>query len=225
VTSSLGNLRRAARQLRRRVLAHRRLIAGLLALLAVVLGLQAARPASPATATLTVAGRDLPAGTTLSAADLTTVRVPPDAVPDGTAARRPDDLSGRVLAAGLRRGEPVTDLRLVGPALAEGSPGRVAVPVRLPDPEMAALLQVGDHVQLLATDAAGGTTRVVAPDAAVLALPAGMGRDVSSTSHPGANAVTAGLGGSLIVVGVPEVLVTSVTSAAVRDFLTYAYPN
>ena len=189
------------------------------ALLAVVLGLQAARPAEPASASLVVASRDLPAGTRLGPGDLASVRVPPAAVPAGVDAGH--DLAGRVLASAVRRGEPVTDLRLVGPALTAGRPGLVAVPVRLPDPEMAALLRVGDHVRLLATDAASGATRVVAPDAEVLALPA------PTTAHgstPG-NGVTDGLNGRLIVVGVPEDLVTPVTSASVRDFLTYAYPN
>lgn len=199
------------------MLAHRRLLAGVLALLAVVLGLQAARPPAPATAVLTVARHDLSAGSVLTAADLTTIAVPPGVVPAG-AVRRP---TGRVLAAGLRRGEPLTDLQLVGPGLTAGHPDLVALPVRLPDAGMAALLRVGDHVRLLATDAQRGTTATVAPDAVVLALPAGdaASAKVSSTG------VTSTLGGRLVVVGLPEDLVTLVTSAAVRDFLTYAYPN
>ncbi|MGZ4475982.1 MAG: SAF domain-containing protein [Nocardioides sp.] len=224
MTSPLGNsgpLGRAARRLRRRVLAHRRLLGGLCALLAVVLALQAARPAEPASASLTIARRDLPAGTRLGPDDLASVRVPPDAVPVGAAAG--PDLAGRVLASAVRRGEPVTDLRLVGPALTAGRPGLVAVPVRLPDPEMAALLRVGDHIRLLATDAASGTTRVVAPDAEVLALPGPL--PTRGTATASGNGVTDGLSGRLIVAGVPEDLVTPVTSASVRDFLTYAYPH
>ena len=221
MTSSLGifsSFGRGARRLRRRVLAHRRLLAAMLALVAVVLGVQAARPADPASARLIVAARDLAPGTRLDDADLTTVRVPPDAVPGG-AATVPGDLSGHVLAAGVRRGEPVTDLRLVGPALTAGRTDLVAVPVRLPDPEMAALLRVGDHVRLLATDAADGQTRTVAPDAEVLALP-------DPGDDPARSGTAAGgLAGRLIVAGVPEELVTAVTSASVRDFLTYAYPN
>lgn len=199
------------------MLAHRRLLAGVLALLAVVLGLQAARPPAPATAVLTVARHDLSAGSVLTAADLTTIAVPPGVVPAG-AVRRP---TGRVLAAGLRRGEPLTDLQLVGPGLTAGHPDLVALPVRLPDAGMAALLRVGDHVRLLATDAQRGTTTTVAPDAVVLALPAG---DAASAKVSSAG-VTSTLGGRLVVVGLPEDLVTLVTSAAVRDFLTYAYPN
>lgn len=221
MTSPLANpgpVRRAARRLRRRVLAHRRLLGSLFALLAVVLGLHAARPGEPASASLTVASRDLPAGTTLGPDDLASVRVPPAAVPAG--ADEGTELDGRVLASPVRRGEPVTDRRLVGPDLTAGRPGLVAVPVRLPDPEMAALLRVGDHLRLLATDAASGATRVVAPDAEVLALP-----PAETSGSAGGNGVMAGLNGRLIVVGVPDGLVTGVTSASVRDFLTYAYPN
>lgn len=228
MTSPLGNtgsIGRAARRLRRRILARRRLLGGLFALAAVVLGLQAARPAEPPSATLTVASRDLPAGTRLGAADLARVRVDPDAVPAGAGLAR--ELHGRVLASAVRRGEALTDARLVGPALTAGRPDLVAVPVRLPDPEMAALLRVGDHIRLLATDATSGVTRVVAPDAEVLALPhapSGSGSGPAAGSASG-NGVIAGLGGRLIVAGIPEGLVTPVTSASVRDFLTYAYPH
>jgi len=207
------------------VLVHRRLLAGVLTLLAVVLGLQAAHPAPPATAEMTVARRDLPAGAVLSAVDLTSVSVPPDAIPAG--AQR--QVTGRILASGLRRGEPVTDLRLVGPTLTQGHPGTVAVPVRLPDADMARLLRVGDRIRLLATDVQHGGTITVAPDALVLALPDSPGAaDASSSTAAegsGANGVTSPLSGRLVVVGIEPDLVTLVTSASVKDFLSYAYPN
>lgn len=204
------------------MLTHRRLLAGGLALTAVVLGLQAARPSPPATAALIVARHDLPAGAVLSAADLTSVAVPPDAIPAGTVRRA----AGRILATPLHRGEPLTDLRLVGPALTQGHPDLVAVPIRLPDAGMAALLRVGDRIRLLATDPQGSDAPVavttVAEDALVLALPAADDGTAAKTSSTG---VTSALGGRLVVVGVIESEVDRVTSAAVRDFLTYAYPH
>lgn len=181
---------------------------------AVALTVHAVRPPPPASVALTVAGRDLPAGAVLTADDLTRVRVPPDAIPAGLA----DRLTGRVLAAAVRRGEPITDARLVGPDLTAGHPGLVAVPVRLPDAAMAALLRVGDRVELLATDPQGGSTTVAAPDALVLALPA-----TGATSSNSGGSVTTGSGGRLVVVGVSEDLLTRVAGAAVRGFLTYAY--
>ena len=91
----------------------------------------------------------------------------PGLAPHGLA----DDPVGRVLAAPLRQGEPVTDVRLVGPPLTEGYDGLVAVPVRLPDAGMVALLQVGDRIDLVATDPQGGGARIVAADVPVVALP------------------------------------------------------
>ena len=51
------------------------------------------------------------------------------------------ELTGRVLAAPVRRGEPVTDVRVVGPGLWSQVPaGQVAAPVRLADLAVATLL-------------------------------------------------------------------------------------
>lgn len=160
---------------RPRHLAHtlRRVAAGLLALLALALALRPApvAPGAPATERVVVAGTDLPAGRPLTAADLTAVRWPADLVPDGAAAD-PADLAGGVLAAPVRRGEPVTDARLVGPGLwGRVPPGQVAAPVRLADVAVAALLRAGDRVDVLATTE-DGATRVVAAGALVLATPA-----------------------------------------------------
>ena len=205
-------LSRVLLRVRRLLLSHRRLLAALLTALAVLAALRAVAPAAPATVALTVAARDLPAGTPLARDDLTTVSVPARLVPDGAA----DDPTGETLAAALRRGEPVTDARLVGPALAAG-PGQVAVPIRLPDPGMAGLLDPGDRIDLLAIDPSAdgpeGAERVAA-GALVLAVP-GMDQ--------GGNAVTSGLSGRLVVVGVAEDLVDEVTNAAVRSFLTFAF--
>jgi Flp pilus assembly protein CpaB len=184
---------------------------------AVALTVHAVRPPPPTSVGLTVAAHDLPAGAVLAADDLTRVRVPPGAIPAGLAARP----AGRVLAAAVRRGEPITDARLIGPDLTAGHPGLVAVPVRLPDAAMAALLRVGDRVELLATDPQDGSTTVAASEALVLALPAAGETPVTSANSQ--NAVTTGSEGRLVVIGVTENLVTRVTGAAVRDFLTYAY--
>ncbi len=84
----------------------------------------------------------------LGPADLTSVAFAPGSVPAGADAAP----QGRTLAAPLRAGEPVTDVRLVGPALTDGYPGLTAVPVRLPDAGMAALLAVGDRIDLVSAD-------------------------------------------------------------------------
>src|SRR5262245_43322414 len=127
------------RPVRRAVLARRRLLAALLTAVAVASGLHAATAAPPARVQVLVAAHDLPSGAVLAVGDLRTVGFSPGSVPDGAVA----DPAGRTLAAPLRAGEPVTDVRLVGPSLTDGYPGLSAVPVRLPDAAMADLLTVG----------------------------------------------------------------------------------
>lgn len=203
-----GRWRRALRRLRRGVLARRRLLAAALAGIAVAAGLRAATAPPPPTVPVLVARHDLGAGTVLGPADLTTAAFAVDTVPSGVTR----DLVGRTLAAPLRRGEPVTDLRLVGPALAEGHPGLVAVPVRLPDPGAVALLTVGDRIDVLAADPRAGTARALALDVPVLAIAAPEGDGVGSP-----------LPGRLVVIGVPAEAVAGVAAAGVQDFLSFAF--
>src|SRR5829696_2213411 len=98
----------------------RRVAAAVLAALALLLALRPAAPAAsagtPDLIEVAVSSRDLPAGTVLSAADLAVARYPPGAVPAG-AATALDPLLRRVLAAGVRAREPITDARLVGAGL------------------------------------------------------------------------------------------------------------
>ena len=213
-------------RVRRRLLAHRRLLAGVLTAVAVAAAIRTVAPPAPATVTMTVAARDLAAGDAVSSTDLTTARVPPGTVPDGAVAAA----VGSVLATPVRRGEPITDVRLVGPALTTGHPGLVALPVRLPDGAMVGLLDAGDRIDLYAVassgsaDAAGsesagsarpfGEATRVAAGVLVLAVPA---------QKEAGTAVTAGLGGRLIVIGVPERDVARVTDASVRSFLAFAF--
>ena len=211
-----------ARRVRRGVLAHRRLLAFLLTAAAVAIGLSAARPHPPDTSTMAVAARDLPVGTVIGAADLTEIETDPDSIPLDLA----EAPIGERLAAPLRRGEPVTDVRLVGPELTEGHPDLVAVPVRLPDAEMAGLLHVGDTVDLYATDPATAETATVTTDTLILSLPHpdGMTDDDSYTQGKteGFGAANAS-SGRLVIVGVAASSVEDVTSAGVSGYLTFAY--
>lgn len=221
-------LSRLLARVRRRLLAHRRLLAGLLTAVAVAAGLHTLAPTAPATVAMTVAAHDLAAGDTVSADDLATTDVPPGVVPDGAVARA----AGAVLAAPVRRGEPITDARLVGPSLTTAHPGLVALPVRMPDGAMAGLLDAGDRIDLFAVAPAGdpsvgavagtagdsvgdyaGAARV-ASGALVLAVP---------PQDAGGNGVTSGLSGRLVIIGLPAEAVARVTDASVRSFLTFAF--
>jgi hypothetical protein len=89
--------------------------------------------------------------------------------------------------------------------------GFVRMPVRFADGEMATLLHPGDRIQLWATDPRAGTSRVVARDVDVLAVP-----------DPAASGVMATSRGRLIVVGIRVTEVNKVTISSVEGFLTYA---
>jgi Flp pilus assembly protein CpaB len=208
LSAAVTRLTRLTRPVRRAVLRRRRLLAATLVGIAVATGINAAAAPPPPRFPLLVAARDLPAGIVLASDDLTEAAFAPDLVPDDVAAAP----VGRVLAAPLRRGEAVTDVRLVGPGLAAGYPDVTAVPVRLPDPAMVDLLRVGDRVDLLATDPQGGGASVVAIDVPVLAIP-------QASPDSGGS----GLSGRLVVVGADEGEVTRIADAAVRYFLSFAF--
>jgi pilus assembly protein CpaB len=172
MTSLTDQLPEPLRALLRAASWHRRLLASGFAAAAVAFGLSALAPKAPATTPVLAAARDLPAGATLSAPDLTVVALPPKAVPTGTF-RRGSDLTGRVVAAAVRRGEPMTDVRIVGSAMfgAVGA-GQVAVPVRIADAGVARLLQPGDVVDVFASsDRSNGPAALVTSGARVLAVP------------------------------------------------------
>ena len=188
------------------MLLHRRLLAAVLAALAVVTGVRAASMPATVTTAVLVAAADLPGGTRLDAEDVTEVQLPVDAVPSG-AVSTAASLTGRTLAAPVTRGEPLTDVRLVSPGLLDGYPGRVAAPVRIADPAAVRLLAVGDHVDLLAVSPEGGNAVLVAPAAPVVAVPVPSDADGI-------------VGGALVVVAVPEEEAHALAEASVRAVLT-----
>ncbi len=145
-----------ARAWRLAVGARRRVIAGLLAALAVVLVVAELRPTEPLSGMLVVvAAVDLEGGVTVSPTDVRTVSLPADVVPVGVV-RRLEDAVGHTLAAPIRRGEPITDVRFLGPGLItrrQASAGLVATPVRITDAGSVVFLRAGDRVDVLAASA------------------------------------------------------------------------
>jgi Flp pilus assembly protein CpaB len=121
--------------------------------------------------TVAVAARDLAPGTALRTDDLRIAAFPVGLAPRGVAADA-GRLRGRVLAAGVRYGEPVTDVRLVGTGLtALLDPGQVAAPVRPADLAVTALVHAGDRVDVLATPPDVTHAELIAQRALVLAAP------------------------------------------------------
>ena len=197
-------------RVRRAILARRRGLALLCAAAAVLTGLRAVQPPPVPTEAVLTAARDLRPGTVVSRADLVSHRFATGTVPDGVLG--PESV-GRTLAAGVRRGEPLTDARLVGPALSSGE--TLAVPVRLPDAGMVDLLGVGDRIDLVATSPRSGQASVLAYDVPVLALPPHQAN--------GPSTVAGGGSGALVVLGVDPAQVALVSGAATSRVLTYAF--
>ncbi len=110
--------------------------------------------------------RDLAAGDRLSAADVRPLRL--QTLPDGALAL-PGQAGGRILAGPVRRGEILTDARLVPSSGPSPGPGRSAVPITLADASTAGLLSPGMHLAVIAVDDAG-TARTVTADAVVLSV-------------------------------------------------------
>jgi len=197
----------------------RQVTAGLLVGLALVLALRPAPPAGPPpadTAAAVVAATDLPAGTVLSSADLALAEFPAPVLPAGTSAQG-STLTGQVLAAPVRRGEVLTDVRVVGPGLwSQVPPGQVATPVRLADLAVATLLRAGDRVDVLASAAEADAAEVVAEGALVLSAPPGTASADGAAERSAAAPEAAGL----LVLAVPPEIARVLAGAAARGTLT-----
>lgn len=165
VPDRLAELARQRSRGGRRPRRLRRLLATLLILAAGALAIVEEPPVRVGVP-LVVVARDLPAGAVLAAGDLRTVSI--EQAPDGAVAD-PTGARGRTLSGPVRRGEVLTDARLVPPGGPEPGPGRVAVPIRPADPGTAELLGQGVHVTLVGTYT-DGRPRLLSRDAVVLAV-------------------------------------------------------
>jgi pilus assembly protein CpaB len=191
---------------------------GLLAAVAVVLAVRpSAGPAraapGPATVTLTVAARDLPPGTAVTTSDLRAVGYPRALVPDGATADLAR-LTGRVLAAGVRKGEPITDARLVGAGLTSLlEPGQVGAPIRPADLAVTELVRAGDRVDVLATPEGATEAQLVTARALVLA---------ASSPRSGAGPNATGDAAGLLLLAVDGPTAARLAAASAGATLTVA---
>lgn len=130
-------------------------------------------------AQVVVADHDLRPGAALTPADVRLEKRLAATVPDGARA----DLGavvGSTLAGPTRRGEVLTDVRLLGSRLAESTagPGARIVPLHLADAALIDLVRVGDVVDVLAAPASGApdnshaAPKVLATDAVVVLVSA-----------------------------------------------------
>ncbi|MER7211286.1 SAF domain-containing protein [Streptosporangium sp. NPDC000239] len=188
-----------------------RIVAALVAASAMACALVGLRPGS-ASVTVLTAARDLPGGA-LGASDLRAVAMRPETVPDG-ALKPGAPIVGRVLTGPVRRGEPLTNVRLLGPGLLSArGPGTVATPVRVADPQTARLLSAGDVVNVLATPSSwdgAAPARTVAEGVTVLATPGGEADQgalvvLATSSVQAAELASAQVGGHLSITINPHI--------------------
>jgi pilus assembly protein CpaB len=190
---------------RRAVSWHRRKLALLAVLAAVLTGLAAAAPEGPPTVTVVRAAAALDGGARLTLDDLEAARVAATDAPDDVVAD-PAALAGRTLAAPVPRGQVLTEHAVVS---ARASPGRVLAPLRLADPEATALLRAGDVVDVLAADPQAEQAFVAGRGVRVVTVP--------SSSEPAAGADPAG---ALVLVEVDPETARVLARAAVSATLT-----
>jgi len=156
-----------------------------------------------------VAAHDLAAGLTLASADVGMAKRTSTQLPDG-ALTAEADVVGRVVSSSVRRGEIITDGRVLGAGLSAGlGAGLVASPVRLVDLEVAALLRPGDRVDILAATDGAVSAAVIAARVLVLAVPL-----AHSADSPGAPPL------GLVVVAVDRETAGLLAAAAASSILT-----
>jgi pilus assembly protein CpaB len=181
----------------RRTIILRRTASALLVVLALVTAVAPA-PGSARTPVV-VAAVDLAAGRTIQATDLALRHWPPEFVPAGSV-RDPTAADGRVLVGAARAGEPLTDVRLVDAGLLLGGQA-AAVPVRLADAAVAALLVPGRRVDVVTAGERSDRPVLLADDAEVLAV---LPEDARTR-------------GRLVIVGMSREIATRVAAASLAD--------
>ncbi len=197
-----------------RTVAARRVAAGALVVLAAG---SALRPdPSAGLADVVVAARDLKPGIELTADDFTVESRSATTIPDG-ARTDPTTLVGATLAGPTRRGEVLTDVRLLGSRLAQASAGPDArvVPLHVADPALLDLVRSGDVVDVLAVVPQGvgehdaERPRVVARDAIVVLASA-------TTKAPGG-------GAGVVLVALPAAAAIEAAGASLTQSVTLTF--
>ena len=192
--------RRPLRALLRVASWHRRPLAAVAAVLAVLTGLSAARPEGPPRLDVVVAAHEVVGGTVLGPTDVEVRAVLTADAPVG-ALTDIAEVVGRAVSAPVAEGQVLTPLALVSPR-ASPAGGRVVAPVRVSDAGLVTLLRPGDVVDLVGTDEQGGAASVVARGARVVTVPV-LEEEVGG-----------GGSGGLVLVEVPAAAATELAKAA-----------
>ncbi len=189
---------------------HRRKLAVVAAVAAVLAGMTAVAPDGPPTLSVVRASVQLAGGTAIDREDLEVESIVADSAPRG-ALTDPADLIGRVLAAPVAEGQVLTELALVTPRTPVAS-GQVVAPLRLADADLAGLLRPGDLVDVLAADEQAEAASVIASGVRVVTRPPAV--------DPADGAVTPG---ALVLVAVDRETAKRLARAAVSTTLTVTW--
>lgn len=194
-----------------RTVRARRIAAGLLVALAAVAAL---RPdPGGASQLVAVAAHDLAPGTTLTESDLRMEKRSAATLPDGTEVS--ERVVGATLAGPARRGEVLTDARVLGSRLAGLTAGRDArlVPLHLADSTVLDVIRSGDVVDVL-----GATTGVTSgPDAHPRLVAANA---VVVLVSPAANPSRGTGGDRVVLVALPAAAATALAAATLVQSVT-----
>ncbi|MDT5221263.1 MAG: hypothetical protein QOF15_3368 [Mycobacterium sp.] len=161
-----------------------------------------------------VAARDLGSGTALSVDDVRLEKRSATTVPDGSQADL-NTVLGSTLASPTRRGEVLTDVRLLSSRLAESTagPGARIVPLHLADSALIDLVRVGDVVDVLAAPSGEpqsptpAVSKVIATDAVVVLVSA---KEKRSSSE----------GDRVVLVALPARVANTVAGSALGQTVT-----
>ena len=200
-------LRRLLHGLARAASWHRRKLATVAAIAAVLTGISAAAPEGPAMITVVKARSQLSGGTVLSASDLALDKVVAADAPEGVLTD-PNDLVGKTLAAPVAEDQMMTLLTTTAAPTAIAA-GHVIAPLRLADGALAALLRPGDVVDVVAADVEAKQAAVVAAGVRVVTVPALPGDRASPGSE-----------GALVLVDVQGQTATMLAQAAASATLS-----
>lgn len=186
----------------------RRVVAGALVVLAAVAAWRDDPQADQSDVVVTV--HDLSPGVEITPADVRVESRSASAVPEG-AHSDVDAVVGATLAGPTRRGEIVTDVRLLSPRLAESAAGPDAriVPIPLADEALTNLVRAGDVVDIVAAPAdEAGAARLIATDAVVVLVSAEQ------------NGVGSRSGGRIVLVALPATAAKAVAGATLVEPVT-----
>jgi Flp pilus assembly protein CpaB len=157
-----------------------------------------------------VAARDLSPGAALTADDLRLEKRLAPTIPDGSQSDI-DTIVGSTLAGPTRRGEVLTDVRLLGRRLAESAAGPDAriVPVHPVDGAVADLVRPGDVVDIVAASetSSQSTAKVVATGAIVVLVSAKQKAQAATSER-------------VVLVALPAASANAVAGAALTQTVT-----